>query len=299
MTDHEQLLFGKFTEALKSLPIPNIDKPMYDAITNSIISLRNKNRLVVKLYDKLNIKEDVEKYKYIYGYYSPFSNIMVIFLRKENFGKKFFGFVTDYDSLNKEMIEELTSTFLHEIMHYIATNSYSGYIRIWDKEFKPFMWNVIQNIIHQAFEIYYEGNDLTYNQLLKHPDLWKAFNIYYTCVTNAIKQRWLSYERIYSFSVEPLYKKVDFYIARLFDNILTRTINLLNSQDGYDSSDIPIYLAIKRTYAQRYKEISNDMGRVLFGQEMFSPTEISSYLSAYWRISPHINKLVISSLNLI
>jgi hypothetical protein len=316
MDQKEQNIFNTFIEILKFIQKKEKDVVLGE-IVKSMLTLRSLNRLYIRLLEGAEAQE----YKHLYGFYSPFRNYIVVMFRKEMFAKKFFGLITDYGNINRDAINSLKSTFVHEMMHYVANNAFPGYMKVWNNEFRPFLFEFFKTVLRNNFDEFYSDSDRdskinqdpkelndsdktsarrSYDEVVAHPDFNKAYDIYYNTVVEAIRYKSLTWQRIYEAVIEPIYKEVDFHIARYFDNIMTTAMEIRESH-YLNKTTISIYFGILDVYKLRYPKIKGYLNTVpsLFHQEIYTPTEVSSYLSEFWKYDSHIADLVIDTLSLV
>ena len=290
---NQQILITQLLNALKNKP--NLDEVEMELL-RALQRLALKDRLRIKIYD-----DDYETNAgRTYGYFSPFQNCIYLMAAKTDFQTKWLGLATNYDLINDNSFEHFTLTILHELIHYVCSNSYESYCKLWKDTIKNFLWIVFNNICDSYFfdfvskDVY---NNISSKDFINSNNFKKAFDTYYNSLSINMKFRSSSFTKRYNDLLSTLYSKHNFAYARFFDNVLINVHKLATGD--FTKTSVGVYNCIKDAYPMLVPDLQNVKINNLFYQELYEFSEISCVLATYYKYAPKYKQLIIETLDLV
>ena len=290
MNDYERKeLLMQIVEAIGTLEstvpglalLQNLFKRMYNS--------GNLKLLIEGIDDEVTTSEGAN----IAGMYDKFDNTMTLVIRKANLGKKFFGLVTDYGTVNTATIHELILTTMHELQHYAAFNYTLKFRKIWGNIQRKFLLQTIYNLIVMGAATFLPPK-ATYASpqiLLQDQKFAKAFAYYFASTQITDTARIINFLRTYNQITDYLYRKTDFGWARFFDNMLVAGVDL-SALDLSSNRARKLANALRLSYCDLWPNLvqSPHFRRTFFYQEIFAPSEIVCVLAGAGNYSQDVSK---------
>jgi hypothetical protein len=250
---------------------------------------RGNLKLLVEGIDDVTTSEGAN----IAGMYDKFDNTMTLVIRKANLGKKFFGLVTDYGTVNTTTIHELILTTMHELQHFAAFNYTLRFRKIWGNIQRKFLLQTIYNLIVMGATTFLPPK-ATYASpqiLLQDQKFAKAFAYYFASTQITDTARIINFLRTYNQITDYLYRKTDFGWARFFDNVLVAGVDL-STLDISTTRARKLANALRLAYCDLWPDLvqSPHFRRTFFYQEIFAPSEIVCVLAGSGVYPPDVAK---------
>lgn len=296
LSERENLIFHQLLELFRAHSKGN---PVYEQLCISLEKLDNLGRLGIMF-------EDTKKPDggYILGYFDSSINKLFVVIYQDDYERKFLGFLTNWEKLNSDVVIRIMHTFLHEIMHYVAYNNTSNYLKIWNKPQKYLLKATMvrlavdhggdflpQTMQDKKFNVLQLANDVKFN---------KAFEMYYAIVrqTDMIKYSDFSYP-LYNKITTTLYASCDWAWARFYDNVFTTVLQIME-YGLVDDMTTYVYEAIRKAYIELFPGIEGSKNfNSLFYQELFAPSEIACIEATASDNVPRLRPLAIKTLSLV
>lgn len=267
---------------------------LYSKIVNCLMRLNYRDKFKITFNSKLD--DEISTY----GYYSAYDNTMHLIVNKNDFGRKWFGLITDYDAINTKSIDAFMSTCAHELMHFCCTNYYEKYIAIWKDTMYKHLWTTYNILVNTALYSYIDNNnysDITPKKFLEDPLFKKTFDAYFNSLLINVQFRLRTFIKRYNDILSTMYSKFPFKYARFFDNVIISGSKL--PEGIFKHNTIALYKAIKEAYYILEPELKNVKINSLFYQEVLDLSEISCIFATYYQYAPKYQKMVYNTLSLI
>ena len=256
--------------------------------------LNEKDQLFVQL---VQDEDDGPK---VMGFYSSLTNKIAVVVRKSNFEKKFFGLMTDYDTINKESLEFLMYTFAHELMHYCAHNYTIGFRKIWNNAHRMLLKDIMITLASEYSELFMpiEIKEKKASKIAIDPKFNRVFDAYYNSARISDMMRMVSLNTIYNQTIAQIYKTGAFEWARFFDNVLIAAISIMEGE--LNAHAAALFKTIKNSYLTLWPALKDSKKfKSLFYQEILYPSEISCILVGSGANDKSITDLGVRTLRMI
>ena len=264
------------------------ENPVEELVINILNKLFENNKFHLQFINRDDPKEkDISK---AYGYYSAYENNIYLIIDKSNFQTRWFGFQTDFSTLNNIKFDIFINTCVHELMHYACTNYYIQFIKIWRSTFRQFIWYVFNNVISYYFSDFVSDDifaNTTPKKFIENLAFKKAYDVYFNSLIINIRFKLSSLSKRYNDVLSTLYSQQPFEYARFFDNALINAIKLQNGT--YSNAALKLYNCIHKAYIDLEPNLKNVKMNELFYQEILDFSEIACVLASYY--NENINSL--------
>lgn len=267
-----------------------------EILVNILYSLKDKGVLKLKFVNRNSSSKESFNTR-VYGFYSPFDNVIYLCLDDSNFDTKWFGMVSDYSKIIEKDYDRLLLTLLHELIHYTCVNRYLTFIKIWNDIFKKFLWAVFDNIAKYYFGDFVEietFKNMTSSSFINSIDFKKSFDTYYNSQLINIRFRYKSHIKLYNDVLSTLYSKQKFEYARFFDNVLINALKL--QREEFSNTPLEVFKCIRKAYTDIEPLMMDVKINSLHYQELFNFSEISCIMANNYRHSPLFTKLILNTL---